>query len=138
MREAIWEYWQPEVVIKSIKAKAMVNLEKACEMIVIKIQDSMMESKSGLIYILEGIGSHQASAPGESPAFRYGELYDNVEYRIEDRGDELVGVIGVNLDSDDIGYAMYLEIGTKFMEQRPYIRSTVFENESEILKILGA
>ena len=136
MSNVIWEYWQPEIVIKSIKNNARVQLEKACQMVVDKIKASMLESKSGREYPV-GWLKYQASAPGETPAVMFGLLYDNVEYRIEDRGDELVGIIGVNLDDDSIGYAMYLELGTSKMKPRPYLRTKLEENEDEILKILG-
>ena len=141
MRGVVEQYYQPEIVIKALKATARGNLEKACKTIVAEIRKRMLESKTGRTYYLQWIGEHVAAADGEAPARRYGDLYNAVEYKIEDRGNELVGIIGVNLDEEEIGYAYFLEVGFTVggkKYQKPYIRSTVFENEDEILKILGA
>lgn len=137
MSGVIWTSWQPELVIKSIKANARGKLEKACKLVVKEIRDSMKEKKSGKPYYLKWIGKHIAAADGESPARRYGDLFNGVEYKIEDRDDELVGTIGVNIDEDVIGYAYFLEVGTVKMGAKPYLLNTIHKSEDEIRKILG-
>ena len=137
MSGVVWTSWQPEVVIKAVKANARGKLEKACQLVVDRIKYSMRESKSGRLYYLKWIGKHIAAKDGESPARRYGDLLNAVEYKIEDRDDELVGIIGVNLESNDIGYAFFLEVGTVKMGAKPYLLSTIHECENEIRNILG-
>ena len=137
MSGVVWTSWQPEVVIKAVKANARGKLEKACQFVVDEIKDSMTNIKSGRTYYLAGLGEHIAAADGESPAVRLETLSNNVEYKIEDRDDELVGIIGVNLESNDIGYAFFLEVGTVKMGAKPYLLSTIHECENEIRNILG-
>jgi len=137
MKGVVWKSWTPELVIKSLENKAESRLEFACQTLVNKIKQEMLKQKSGIIYSLGGGQEYQASAPYESPAYRFGVLFDNVEYKIVREGDKLIGIIGVNLDGDGIGYAYYLEVGTRNMAIRPYLRKTLFENESELKRILG-
>ena len=136
MSKLIWENWQPELVIKSIEVNAYDRLERVCERMIKLIRASMKETKTGRTYYLDGM-KHIAAADGETPAIRLKTLYEALEYRIEKVGGNLVATIGVNLDSDDIGYAMYLEIGTQYMGAKPYLRNTFFENDNEMKKILG-
>ena len=137
MSPVVWKSWTPDLVINKAKSNAEGLLEDACQYLVNKIKQSMLDNKNGIIYTLSNGIEHQASAPYESPAYRFGVLYDNVEYKIKREGDKLIGVVGVNLDGEGIGYAYYLEVGTKNMAIRPYLRRTLFENENELKKILG-
>lgn len=81
--------------------------------------------KSGDVYIINGI-KHQASAPGEAPGSITGELLDSTRY--ETKGDEII--FGAGNDKTD--YAKFLELGTKKMEDRPFIFKSVEENFKNI------
>ena len=82
--------------------------------------------KSGDIYIINGI-KHQASAPGEAPGSITGELLESTRYELS--GDELIFGAG---DDDKTDYAKFLELGTKNMEDRPFIFKSVEENFKNI------
>ena len=69
--------------------------------------EDMHQSKSGKMY-----GSHQASAPGESPAEFYGKLIESIKVRQE--GDSVI--IGTVLN-----YGTYLELGTSRIAARPWL-----------------
>lgn len=71
-------------------------------------------------------GAHQASAPGEPPAPDTRTLVDSLRVESEWRGRTYsVDVV------TDAEYAMMLEEGTSKMAPRPFLRSTLQENESK-------
>lgn len=59
---------------------------------------------------------HQASAPGEPPASDYGFLLGSIRHVMK-VGDTVYAQIGSDLD-----YALWLELGTRFMAPRPFMR----------------
>ena len=81
--------------------------------------------KSGHIYIINGV-KHQASAPGEAPGSITGELLESTRYEM--KGDEMVFGAG----DEETNYAKFLELGTKNMEDRPFIFKSVEENFKNI------
>ena len=68
---------------------------------------------------------HTASAPGEPPVTDRGQLVGSVTQPIKSDNGYRVG-IGAE-------YAMYLELGSRRMKPRPYIKKSV-ENAWEIVK----
>ena len=138
MSNVVFTEWHPMAVIQMAKRASRRNLEKASQMLIDKIRESMRESKSGRTYYVWG-GKHTASAPGESPAVMSQDLYDALEYKIIETGSEIISRIGVDVDNPNAeGYASWLELGTSTMQPRPYLRSTLFQNEAEIRRILNA
>ena len=132
MARVVFTEWNPMAVINMAKSVSRRNLEQASQMLIEKIKDSMHSAKSGRRY-----GFHIASAEGETPAILTADLINALEYKISDEGGELVSRIGVNVDSDENGYAVYLELGTSKMGERSYLRRTLFQNEDEIRRILS-
>jgi len=128
--------WNPMAVIQMAKSASRINLEKASQLLISRIKDSMRQGKTGKHYSM-GWLSHIASAQGETPAIMLGKLYDALEYRISESGGEIISRIGVNVDGTDNGYAVYLELGTSKMGERSYLRRTLFQNEDEIRRILS-
>ena len=116
-------------------------MDKACKYLVDEIKADMQRSKTGRIYYLKLLGKHTAAADGESPAVRWGNLINAVEYKVVEVGDQLVGMIGVNLDSEEMGYAYFLEIGWSVNGHtyiKPYLRRITFEQENAVQNILSA
>lgn len=73
-----------------------------------------------------------ASVPGEPPHMRSGNLLNSI---VKER-------IGLTLrvgvaTAAAANYAKFLEIGTKKMAPRPFLRPALWNNEAYILKILG-
>ena len=78
--------------------------------------------KTGRIYKFRG-RDHQASAPGQPPADRSGDLRKTSGYRVYgwERGEF----------GDRMPYGVFLEDGTRRMRKRPHIVRTVREKERD-------
>lgn len=60
--------------------------------------------------------AHRASAPGEPPAGDTGYLSAHIGHRMEVH-DAVVGIV-----ESKASYGLYLELGTRYMKPRPYLR----------------
>jgi len=97
----------------------------------VKIKDK--SSKTGRIYTYRG-RTHQASAPGEYPANRSGNLVKNIEFQILSSEKLEFGA------KNGAPYAISLELGNKTgnrMKPRPFLDKTVQNNKLKILNIIG-
>lgn len=78
--------------------------------------------KTGKLYKVRGRKKrHRASGPGESPANLTGALRKSVDYQVQG-SDEME--FGAGTD-----YAAFTELGTKNMEERPYLIRAIKNNE---------
>jgi len=75
--------------------------------------------------------THQASAPGAYPATDTGRLASSVRM-ILPTASAIVGEVGTA-----VKYGAWLEFGTSRMAARPWLRSTLAANESQIGEILA-
>ena len=88
-------------------------------------QRSMRGPKSGRTYRVPGTKrTYKASAPGEAPARRFGTLNDSIQVEFISKCHRRVGT---NLD-----YAKSLELGTKKMAARPYLRPALDRAVSKV------
>lgn len=79
------------------------------------IVETLSGQRSGRTYRVPGTRQfYTASAPGEPPASRTGQLRENHKFRIVDDNESAVGT--------DLDHAEYLEKGTSKMAPRPYFR----------------
>lgn len=77
--------------------------------------------KGGKLYHwVRTLPAHQASSPGESPASDEGQLLASIEQVVDEDADGLYGRIGSRLQK-----AEYLELGTRLMEPRPFLRPSL-------------
>ena len=72
-----------------------------------------------------------ASTPGEMPHARTGKLRQSINVR-RATADNLHCEVGTSLR-----YGAYLEIGTKKMAARPFLRRTILEEAANIRKIIA-
>lgn len=86
--------------------------------------------RSGRLYKKPGGGTYLASAPGEAPARRSGQLRQAWSMNVSGGP----GVCNVELISNT-HYAKYLENGTKKMVRRPFVQKIAEKATPEILKI---
>ncbi len=73
-------------------------------------------NRGGKIYHWTVEKRHQASAPGEPPSGDTGYLGSHIGHRLEVH-DTVVGIVEANTN-----YSLYLELGTRYMKPRPFLR----------------
>jgi phage gpG-like protein len=78
-----------------------------------------MKGGGGRVYVHRG-HSHQASAPGNPPAVDTGRLRASLTHEVETSGTRVTLRFGTN-----VKYGLYLELGTRKMAARPFIRPTL-------------
>jgi hypothetical protein len=78
---------------------------------------------------LVGATMYTASAPGEAPAVRTGDLRTDYKAKVVGRGMKAEGQVGSNLE-----YAPWLEKGTANMHPRPHLLPAMKKSKSKVLK----
>jgi len=93
------------------------------------------KSKTGRLYMLskertvKGIKKirkvkHQASSPGQFPANFTGKLNDSIDFEVKGWDEMLFGARD-QYTKHGVDYGKYLEIGTKRMAARPFLKPTI-------------
>ena len=90
--------------------------------------DKLQGPRTGRIYRLPTGGFYQASAPGEYPARKFGDLRKTLAYQINVEPGEICLVIGSPME-----YAVDLEL----YKDRPFLRRGLFENIHKIEDMLA-
>lgn len=98
----------------SIPGKVSQAVRKAGLDVQANAQTSMAGGKSGKTYKRPGGKTHQASAPGETPAVDSGDLAGSFETEMDG---QLTSVVRVTSD-----HAAVQELGGKKQAARPYLR----------------
>jgi hypothetical protein len=79
-------------------------------------------------------GGGGASSPGGIPFVQTGNLSRNINWR---KVKNLLYRIGTGVGTAaSVGYALWLEFGTRFMAARPFMRPGLKRNQRSILKII--
>lgn len=87
------------------------------------IVEGFTEPKSGRVYRRPSGGRYRASAAGEPPAVRSGNLRDSItEPQVGRSGNSIIGQIRITAD-----YAVQLERGSSRVSPRPFARPAVEE-----------
>jgi hypothetical protein len=98
------------------------RLNNCAELVVGYIREKMLEPKTGRIYRIPGTSeTYQASAPGEYPAVRTGDLWTSLTAQQTGPTEFTFGT--------SIEYAKYLEGNSTEPGIRPFIEKTVSEAE---------
>lgn len=87
---------------------------------------------------------HRPSAPGFPPAIDTGVLMSSVSHKVKTTASNVNGFVGSDIDKirskaeagTDVEYGFYLEVGTKNMLARPWLRPALRKSEKDILRIL--
>lgn len=85
----------------------------------------LLEPGTGRIYRRRG-RFHQASAPGESPVSDTGQLLNSTGHSITVEGGLVTGRVGSGEKK-----ALWLELGTRYMAPRPWLRPALAEGTAE-------
>ncbi|MDP2362819.1 MAG: HK97 gp10 family phage protein [Ignavibacteria bacterium] len=109
-----------EKVAADIEKTAKSRMEAAVMEVRNEVLIILSGNRSGRIYKVPGTGvTYTASAPGEPPAQRLGELRQSIATEVEGIGKDIVGRVG----TDKIQGKM-TEFGTRNMAARPWLRPT--------------
>ena len=98
------------------------EIEKAIAIGTIQVQN---ESKR----LVNRFSGPPASKPGEPPHKRTGTLDRSIDMETFTRGKDFVGRVGTNLN-----YGLWLEIGTRKMAKRPYLRPPLDNKRKAIIR----
>jgi len=154
--------WHGDKLLAQVEAGARRNVETACVYLVGQIKQELSKPGTGRLYKrtkgkkgTKAAKYHRASTAGHRPAPDFdrlrasityavsggrqmkpvankkGESSDGVERPAATR-DQVTGVVGSN-----VPYAIYLELGTKLMRWRPFLRTGLLKHKAEIARLLG-
>ncbi len=134
--EVIWK--GDEVMIK-LHNTAIQNLQFASVFLKGAIKVKLTGNRSGRVYRVPGTKVfYTASAPGEPPASRLGDLKGAISHRVNKN--KLEAFVGPRLlgSDPDKQYPKWLELGTPKgqMSPRPYMAPSFQENKAAIVQIM--
>jgi HK97 gp10 family phage protein len=111
MSQVVWKDWNPQRVKATIAGQVAQNMETACVFVV--------------------------SRAKELAPRRTGLTISETDFVVEvgARGNVIEGIVGVKRGK--AFYARFVELGTRKMAAHPFLRSAVFNNASEIVRIIA-
>lgn len=122
-----------EKVAREIDRVTEARVWAAVNVVRNRVLEKLSGARSGRQYRVPGTNRfYTASAPGEAPAVATGRLRQSIQAQIERREGGVVGMVGSGLD-----YAVYLELGTRAMAPRSFLRPAVEEARPELERILS-
>ena len=130
--------WHGTQVTAAVIAATKARLVAAALLVEGDAKRSMAEPKSGAIYVKPNTrAAYQASAPGEAPAVRTTALKTSITHEEPFRRfltwHCFVGPDTGRLPGEENkSYPMYLELGTRKMKPRPYLRPALDRNRGKI------
>jgi len=110
--------WRGDAAMRRISAVGHDRLVALGEDIVSEIKEFISQKGTGKFYKKSRTVWYQASAPGEPPTVKTGELKISIGYAVVKEGNTIYLLVGTTED-----YGIYLEVGTKFMEARPWLKT---------------
>jgi len=72
------------------------------------------------------------SAPGEPPAVDTGLLRSSIMHHVVKRMGNVMGFVGI---TNQVKYGLYLEVGTKNMQPRPFLRPALAKTRRAVMDI---
>jgi len=114
--------WRGDTAMKLIDAGAHDKLEALGEDIVSEVKEFISQLGTGKMYKKSKTVWYQASVPGKPPVVKSGELKISVSHAVVSEGKAVYLLVGTTAD-----YGVWLEIGTKYMEPRPWLRTILIK-----------
>lgn len=131
--------WHGEKVFDKVSGATKDSVMEAGYFLEAKIKKRFQLQGQGKRY-----GDHKASRPGERPAVDDGHLRASIQTEVKRERMTLHGFVGSDKDiiqsraegGTDLEYGFYLEMGTKNMKARPYLRPALKKWRKRIKRIL--
>lgn len=102
--------------MKLIAAESYERLDALGFDIVAEVKEFISQKGTGKFYRKGKTVWYQASAPGFPPTVRFGELKGSISHAIVSEGNTVYLLVGTTKD-----FGVFLELGTKYMEARPWL-----------------
>lgn len=119
--------------INKMQSNAVSLMHEAVNEVRNETLNTLTGNRSGRTYKVPGTQrTYTASAPGEPPAQRTGELRQSVKGTVHTEGKKLIGKVGTDKD-----YGLSLEKGTKKMAPRPWLQPSFEKSEGKIKDIFN-
>ena len=119
-------------LIEAIRGAAQRNVSEAARVVQSEVRRKLSGTRSGRTYPVPGTQqTYTASAPGEPPARRTGDLAKSYQVH-EPTGGTPEAYVG-----SDSPYALPLEKGTRRMAARPHFQPVFREQQDRIKRILS-
>ena len=113
-----------EVIVK-IKAKPGLAKNQVKQAINWGCEKIVVDTKS----IISMVGD-----PDGVPRKVTGNLYNSIRVgKVTEKTNEVSQTVGANPDGTEVGYSLFLEVGTSRMKPRPYLSKIVEKNRSVII-----
>ena len=112
--------WKGDELKKLVKLEYSKRLEAAAILLKNDIKESISEPSNH---------GRTPSEPGEPPHKESGRLRASISHEMNE--DKSVARVGTN-----VLYGKFLELGTRFMESRPFIRAAFDRNVSKLKQII--
>jgi len=132
--------WTPNKLIAEVTAVNLVAMNKAAITVQGKAKELAGGTGSGRLY-KRGKKTHRASSPGSPPARDTGILVNSISFDVRRKGSLIVGSVGPDIDKIgskrprvDPDYGFFLEVGTKNIGERPYLRPALIKSRNKIMK----
>lgn len=110
--------WRGDTAMKLIEAGSYEKLYALGEDIVSEVKEFISQPGTGKFYKKSRTVWYQASAPGFPPTVKTGELKVSVGHAVVSERNTVYLLVGTTED-----YGVYLEVGTRYMEARPWLRT---------------
>lgn len=126
--------WYGAKVKRKVKAGMGKNVRRAAEMLASDIRGKF--PASGAVGTLSGGGDKKnASAAGGIPHVQTAHLKRNIGVDMKGKTTARVGT-GIG-SRQSVGYALWLEYGTRSMAARPFLRPGLKRNHRKIMRVMG-
>jgi hypothetical protein len=110
--------WHGEEFLRKTKEEQLRRLKRATIFLNTEVKRALGEDKSP-----------PPSEPGEIPHLEKGELRRSITWEVDEAA--MIGRVGTNKI-----YGKYLELGTKRMAKRPFLRPTLVRCQAKIANLL--
>ena len=122
-------------VVAAIESTATQRVLEAVNVVRGQALETLSGSRSGRTYRVPGSRrTYTASAPGEPPASRLGELRQSVKIALKTAGRKIIGMVGTALE-----YGKVLEFGTRDgrIAPRPWLRISFEKAQPKVKAIFS-
>ena len=136
--------WFDDEIRNRVKKETVKNVNRAALLLEREVKKELSNVGTGRPY-KRGKKVHRASSAGQPPAVDTGTLRASISSVVDSSVLKVEGWVGSNKNviasksvaGTDVEYGYYLEVGTKNIQPRPFLRPTLRRLKHKIGKILA-